>query len=139
MGVNDYIVKNLRDYNLGKNNDSWIGIAAAMGHDPRPVDGVAMAKARNKARRLLKKGVHPDDISNYLRPSEGFDMSSDAPKGSISKLGVEDEAKIAEMSKDLVDTIGLPPHLFELKGKPMLKKEASADMVETYLRDLEKY
>ena len=110
-----------------------------MGHDPRPVDGVAMAKARNKARILLKKGVHPDDISNYLKPSDEFDLSMDGPKGSISKLGVEDEAKIAEMSKDLVDTIPLPAHLFELNGKPMLKKEASADMVETYLRDLEKY
>ena len=66
-------------------------------------------------------------------------MSMDGPKGSISKLGAEDEAKIAEMSKDLVDTIPLPAHLFELNGKPMLKKEASADMVETYLRDLEKY
>ena len=110
-----------------------------MGHDPRPVDGVAMAKARVKARRLLKQGVHPDDISNHLKPSDEFDLTLEQPKGSISKLTGEVEEKIAQLSKDLVESIPLPAHLFELKGKPMLKKEASADMVETYLRDLEKY
>ena len=35
--------------------------------------------------------------------------------------------------------VELPPHLFEIKGEPVIKADASADVVEKYLRDLEAY
>ena len=39
----------------------------------------------------------------------------------------------------MVELVELPPHLFEIKGEPVIKADANNDLVEKYLRDLENY
>lgn len=35
--------------------------------------------------------------------------------------------------------VPLPPHLFELRGEPIIKPEASKELINAYLADLEAY
>lgn len=132
-GVNDYINKAFESINRHKK--SYIGIGQSQTREQ--IDGVAMARARNKARIKIKHGTDSQPSSPAVTSPVKLGTVESRPI--IEEPSPEEQEKREKLAKDLVELVELPAHLFEIKGEPVIKADASNDLVEKYLRDLEQY
>ena len=132
----DYINKAFESIVKDKKNWIGIGIPSSMGREP--IDGVAMARARNKIRvRLRNNGVSPRaaEVMNLDLP-----MKTVEPQSARTKLSPEEmnalESKHKKLIDDLAELVNLPEKLFDGAA---VKNGVNLYDLQAYTKDLEAY
>ena len=142
LALNHYIESALRDYKKQIREELRGQHFSTTLEARKPIDGVKMAKARNRLRLRRNTEVNSAADQQSLQATSKHENESQMKKSEEppkKELSPEEDTKKNQLNKDLANLVPLPQHLFELDGVPMIKKDADMGLVDKYLKDLQRF